>query len=152
MKNKLRTWNPLIYYAEVTIALYGEDSLPAARKKIKLNREDKPMEDSRGNKKANPKVEIYDLLKKHFTNGIWKVNPSLCFRDLASFCNVHTSALSKDNKVFTLGMFQRWSIPYYKKTHNKATYEEAQHMVNIMDKEINNPYQVQAVSAGKKSN
>ena len=64
------------------------------------------MEDSLGNKKANHKLEIHDLLRKHFTNGIWKVNLSLRFRDMASFCNVHTSALSKYNKVCTLGMLQ----------------------------------------------
>ena len=48
------------------------------------------MEDSRVNKKSKTKVEIYDLIRKHFTNGIWKVNPALRFRDMASFCNVHT--------------------------------------------------------------
>ena len=64
------------------------------------------MEDSRGNKKAKPKVEINDLLRKHFTNGIYKFNPSLHFRDLSSFCNVRTSALSKDDKVCTIDMFQ----------------------------------------------
>ena len=63
------------------------------------------MEDSRGNKKAKPNVEIHDLLKKQFTHGIWKLNLSLRFRDLARFCNVHTSALSKYDKVCTLGMF-----------------------------------------------
>ena len=47
------------------------------------------MEDSRVNKKSKPKVEIHDLLKKQFTNVIWKVNPSLRFRYLASFCNIH---------------------------------------------------------------
>ena len=65
------------------------------------------MEDSCGNKKANPKVEIHDLLRKHFTNGIWKVNPYLRFRDLSGFCNFHTSVLSKDDNVCTLGVFQR---------------------------------------------
>ena len=109
------------------------------------------MEESFGYKKVKPKVELHELLKKHFTNGIWKVNPYLHFRDLASFCNVHTSALSKDNKVFTLGIFQQCSIPYWNKTYRKATYEEANHMVNVPDKAINNTDQVQAVSAGEKS-
>ena len=68
------------------------------------------MKDSRGNKKFKPKVEIHDLLKNNFTNGIWKVNPYLHFRDLASFFNVHTSEISNDYEVFTLGMFQRSSI------------------------------------------
>ena len=57
-------------------------------------------------RRKNPKVEIHDLLRKHFTNGIWKFYPSLRFRDLVSFCDFHTSALSKDNNVCTLGMFQ----------------------------------------------
>ena len=70
---------------------------------------------------------------------------------MASFCNAPTSALSKYNKVCTLGMFQRCSSPYYKETHCKATEEESKHMCNILDKEINNPDQVQAVSAGEKS-
>ena len=52
--------------------------------------------------KDKTKVEIHDLLKDHFTNGICKVNPSLRFRYLAIFCNVHTSALLKYNKVCTL--------------------------------------------------
>ena len=94
------------------------------------------MEESCSNKKANPKVEIHDLLRKHLTNGIWKFNLSLRFRDMASLCNVHTSALSKDDKVCTLGMFQRCSIPYCKKTHRKAIYEEAKHMVNALGKAI----------------
>ena len=46
------------------------------------------MEDIRSNKKAKPKVEIHDLIKNKFTKGIWKVNPYIRFRDLASFCNV----------------------------------------------------------------
>ena len=89
------------------ITLYGEYSLSAAGQKRKFNREYKPMEDSSGNKKSNPKVEIHDLIKKHFINVIWKVNTSLLFRDLSSFYNVHTSVLSKDDKVCTLGMFQK---------------------------------------------
>ena len=109
------------------------------------------MEDSRGNKKAKPKVEIHDLLKKHFTNVIWKVNPYLSFRYLESFSNVYTSAILNNNKVCTLGMFQKCSIPYWKKTHRKATYEEAQHKVNILNKAIKNPNQVQAVSADEKN-
>ena len=125
--------------------------LPQMGKTHKFDREDKPREDSRSNKKENPKVEIHDLLRKHFTNGICKVNPYLCFRNLASFCNVHTSALSKDYKVRTLGMFQRCCILYCKKTRRKAAYEEANHMVNVMDNAIKNPDQVQAVSAGEKS-
>ena len=103
------------------------------------------MEDSRGNKKAKTKVEIHDLLRKHFTNGIWKIILYLCFRDLASSCNVHTSAPSKDEKVCTFGILQQCSQPYCKKTHSKATYEEAKNMVNILDKAIKNSDQVQAV-------
>ena len=57
------------------------------------------MKDIRGNKKANLKVEIYGLLKKHFVNGIWNVNTSLRFWDMASFCNVYVLALSKVNTV-----------------------------------------------------
>ena len=64
MKNNLRAQNPLIYHAEVPISLYGEDSSLAARQKRNSNREEKPMEESRGNKKFKSKVEIYDLLKK----------------------------------------------------------------------------------------
>ena len=108
------------------------------------------MEESHGKNKVKPKLEIPDLLKKHFTNGIWKVNPYLRFRYLASFCNVHTSAISKDDKVCTISMFQRCYRPYYKKTHHKATDEEAKHMVNVLDKAIKNPDQVQAVSAADK--
>ena len=108
------------------------------------------MEDIRGNKKPKPNMEIHDLLRKHFTNGIWKVNPTIHFRDLASFWNVHTSELPKDEKLCTLGTFQRCSIPYYKKTQRKATYEESKHMVNILDKAIKNPDQVQAASTGEK--
>ena len=95
-------------------------------------------------------MKIHDLLRKHFSNGIWKVNPSLLFRCMAGFCNFHTSALSKDNKVCTLGMFQRCSSPYCKKTHRKATDEESKHMINVLDKSIKNPEQVQVVSAGDK--
>ena len=79
--------------------------------KKKFNREDKSMEESRGNNKAKLKVEIYDLLKKHFTNVIWKENPSLRFIYMSIFCNVHTSALSKYEKVCTLGMLQQCSSP-----------------------------------------
>ena len=85
MKNNPHARNPLIYHAEVPLALYRDDSLPADRKKLKFDREDKPMEDSRGNKNANPKVEIHELLRKHFTDSIWKVNLYLHFRDMASF-------------------------------------------------------------------
>ena len=105
-KENLRAQNPLIYHAEVPLTLYRDDSPPAAGKKRKFDRKDKPMQDIRDNKKAKTKVEIYELLRKNFTNGIWKFNPSLHFRDLASLCNVHNSALSKDDKVCTLGMFQ----------------------------------------------
>ena len=87
------------------LALYRDDYSPASGKKGKFDREDKSREDNSSNKKANPKEEIHDLLSNHFTNEIWKVNPYLQFRDLASFCNVHTSALSKYDKVCTLGMF-----------------------------------------------
>ena len=79
------------------------------------------MDESCSNNKAKLKVEIHDLLRKHFTNGIWKVNLSLRFRDLEIVCNVHTSVLPKDDKVCTLGMFQKCSIPYCKKTHFKDT-------------------------------
>ena len=109
------------------------------------------MEYSRGNKKANPKVEIHNLLNKRFTNGIWKVNPPLHLRDLASFCNVHTSAISKDDKVCTIGMFRQWSRPYCNNTHRKSKDEESNHIVNTLDKAIKNPNQFQAVSAGEKS-
>ena len=68
------------------------------------------------------------------------------------FCNLHTSALSKYDKVCTLGMFQQCSSPYCNKTHREATDEEAKHMVNILDKVIKNPDQVQAVSVGEKIN
>ena len=64
--------------------------LPTAGQKRKQHRYDKPMEYTRGNNKAKTKVGIHDLIKKHFTNGILKANPSLRFMDLASFCNVHT--------------------------------------------------------------
>ena len=82
------------------------------------------------------------LLEKYFTNGIWKVNPSLRFRYLSSFCKFHTSALSKDDKLFTIGVLQQFSSPYCKNNHRKSTNEEAKHMVNILDKSINNPDQV----------
>ena len=140
--------NLFIFNAEVPLVLYRDDSPPAAGQKRKFGREDKPMEDRRRNKKAKLNVEIHGLLRNHFTNGIWKVNIYLRFRDLSSFCNVQTSALSKDDKVFTLGMFQQCSRPYFKKTHRKATDEESKHMFNIMDKAIKNPDQVQAVSSG----
>ena len=106
MKNNLFARNPLICHAEVPLTLYIDDSLPAAGQKRKFDMEDNPREYSHSNKEANTNVEIHYLLRKHFTNGIWKVNPSLRFRDLESFCNVHTSALSKDNKVCTLGILQ----------------------------------------------
>ena len=85
MKSNLRALNLLVYHAELPISLYGEDSPPADGQTRKFNREEKPIEDSRDNK-----VEIYDLLKKQFTSGIWKVNPYLRFRYLSSFYNVHT--------------------------------------------------------------
>ena len=47
-------------------------------------------------------------------------------------------------------MFQHCSSPYCKKIHHKATDEEAKHMIDILDKAINNPEQVQAVSLGEK--
>ena len=71
-------------------------------------------------------------------------------RGLEILCNIHTSELSKYYKVFTLGMFKRWSIPYCKDIHCKAKDEEAKHMVNILDKAIKNPGQVQEFSAGEK--
>ena len=108
------------------------------------------MEESRGNNKSNPKVKIHDLLKKHFTNGIWKVNTYLQFRDLEIFCNFHTSALSNGDKLCTLGMFQKCSSPYLNKNHRKAIYEETNQMVNVLDRVIKNPEQVQAVSACEK--
>ena len=85
MKNNHRAQNTLIYHAEVSLALYRYDYPPTAGQRRKFNREDKPMEHRCVNKKANPKVKIHDLLRKHLTNGIWKVNLSLRFRDLASF-------------------------------------------------------------------
>ena len=150
MKSNFRAQNPLIYHTEVPLALYRDYALPADGKNRKFDREDKPMKDICGNKKAKTKVEIHELLRNHFTYGIWKVNPYLRFRDLASFCNVHTSALSKDNNICTLGMFQRCYSPYCKNTHCKTTYEEATHIVNILDKAMNNTDQVQAVGAGEK--
>ena len=111
MKNNLHARDTLICYAEIPIALNGEDSLPTSGHKINSYRYEKPMEGIRSNKKAKPKVEINDLLKKHFTNGICKVNPYLCFRNLAIFCNVHISELSKNDKVCTLGIFQKFSSP-----------------------------------------
>ena len=151
MNNNLRAKNPLIYHAEVPPALHSDDSLPAAGRKRKFYREYKPREYSRRNKKANPKVEIHDLLSKKLTNGIWKFNPCLRFRELASFCNVHTSDLSKDDRVCTIGMFHRCSITYCKKTHSKSTYEEAKHMVNLLEQAIKNIDQIKADSAGDKS-
>ena len=68
--NNLRVQNPLIYHAEVPLTLYRDDSPPAAGGKLKFDREYKHREDSRRKKKANTKVEIHDLLRKHFTNGI----------------------------------------------------------------------------------
>ena len=131
--------NLFIFNAEVPLVLYRDDSPPADGEKRKFYRGYRLREDSRSNKKANPKVEIHDLLRKHFTNGIWKIILYLCFRDLASSCNVHTSAPSKDEKVCTFGILQQCSQPYCKKTHIKATYEEAKHMVNILNKAIKNP-------------
>ena len=148
IKNNLRAQNTLVYHVGVPLALYRDDSSPAAGQKLKFDREDKNRGDSRSNNKSNPKVEIYDLLRKHFTNGIWKVNPYIRFRDLEIFYNVHTSALSKYYKVCNLGMFQQCSIPYCKKTHRKATDEEYKHIVNVLEKAINNPNQVQAVISG----
>ena len=110
-----------------------------------------PTDYSRDNKKAKSKVGIHDLLKNHFTNSIWKLNPSLQFRYIASFCNINTSVLLKEYKVCTLGMLYQLSIPYCKKTHQRPTDEYDQHMVNILDKAIKNPDQVQAVSEGNKS-
>ena len=60
----------MIYHAEVSLVLYKDDSLPADGQKRKFDREDKPMDDSHSNKKANPRVDIHNLLRKHFTNGI----------------------------------------------------------------------------------
>ena len=47
-------------------------------------------------------------------------------------------------------MLQRCTIPNCKKIHHKATYEEAYHMIDILDKAIKNLDQVQAVSEGDK--
>ena len=107
MKNNLRVQNPLIYHAEGPLTIYRDVSTLTTGQAHKFGREENHMEDSRGNKKADLKVEIHDLLKKHFTKGICKVNPSLRFRYLESFYNVHTSALSKDNKACKLGIFQQ---------------------------------------------
>ena len=112
MKNNIRAHNPLIYHTEVPIGLYGEDSLPTAGHKCKSYKDYEPVEGSHINKKVKPKVEFHELLKKRFTNEIWKVNPYICFRDLASFCNIHRSELLKENKVYTLGMFQCCAGPY----------------------------------------
>ena len=107
MRNNLRAQNPLIYRAEVPLALYSDDYPPAAGGKRRFDREDKPGEYSLINNKTNPKVIIHDLLRNHFTNFIWKVNLSLHFRDLERFFKVHTSAISRYGKLFTLGMFQQ---------------------------------------------
>ena len=112
MKNNIHNCNSLIYHTEIPITLYGEDSLPTASHKRKSYKYDKPAEESRSNKKTKLKVDIHELLKKRFTNEIWKVNPYICFRDLASFCNIHRSELLKENKVYTLGMFQCCAGPY----------------------------------------
>ena len=56
MKNNLGAQNTLIYHAEVPLSLYIDDSLPAAGKKRKFYREEKPREDSRRKKKSNTKV------------------------------------------------------------------------------------------------
>ena len=149
MKNNIHNCNSLIYHTEIPITLYGEDSLPTASNKRKSYKYDKPAEESRSNKKTKLKVDIHELLKKRFTNEIWKVNPYIFFRDLASFCNLHTSELSKDNKVYTLGNFQFYSGPNQKKTHCKATYQEEEHMLYKQDKSIKKPDQVQAVSTGE---
>ena len=47
-------------------------------------------------------------------------------------------------------MFHICSRPYYKKTRLKSTDEEAEHMVNILEKTIQNLDQVQGVSEGYK--
>ena len=119
MNNNICAHNPLIYHSEVPITLYGEDSLPTAGQKRKFYREDKPTEYRRDNKNDKPKVDIHDLLKKHFTNCIWKVNPYIQLGDTASFCNINTSALSKEENIRTLGMLQRFSSPYCKNIHRK---------------------------------
>ena len=63
MKKNLCAKDTLICHAEVPLALYRYDSLPAAGQNRKFDRDYKPMEDSRDNKKANPMVEIHDLLR-----------------------------------------------------------------------------------------
>ena len=105
MKNNIHACDSLIYHAEVLITLYGEYSPPTYGHKRKPYKYNKPVEDSFSNKKVKPKVEIRELLKKHFTNGICKVNPYLCFRCIASFRNVHISDLSKDNKFPTRDLY-----------------------------------------------
>ena len=69
-KKYIHALNILIYHVEVPIALYGEDSIHTVGHKRKSYRHEKPMEDIHGNKNSKPKVEIHDILKKHFTNGI----------------------------------------------------------------------------------
>ena len=63
MKNNLRRRNPFIHHAEVLLVLYRYYYPPVSGGKRKFNREDKPRENIRSNKKANPKVEIHDLLR-----------------------------------------------------------------------------------------
>ena len=77
--------------------------------------------------------------RNNFNNGIWKVNPYLHFKDLESFCNIHTSALSKNNKVCTIDMFQHFSRPYCKNIHLNKTYENDKQMIDILYKVIKNP-------------
>ena len=147
MKNNIRARSPLIYHIEVPAALYEDDSKKTTGIKRAIDDQSGPItgkETGKDNEKPKrTKVQLHDLLLKHFVKGIWSFNPKIRFREMCKYCNVPVASLHKDPTTCFLGMFNRCSYrSKCNKIHRMATTEEAQHIVNLLDKAIKNPEKI----------
>ena len=152
MKSNIRARNLFILHAEVPVALYEDSTMGTTKKRNQM--ETKETTGKEENIKKKTKVQVHNLLIKHFQNGIWKYNPRLRVREICNFANVLPTSLLDDPKACLLAMLGCCTSNRCHKTHHMATDEEAKHIVNLLDKAIKNPEQIcqPGAPAGEKNN
>jgi len=141
MCDKLTAKDMSISHAEVPTALY-EDKPATEVKPGKRKAEEGVLKDpidKKGKKTPLGPLKIHPKLKEKIYDPIMKNNPSYSLTKLAKYSNTSLPAMALDKSKCLLHFFGKCTHPNCSRRHLEASDDEADHIINLLEKAIIEP-------------
>ena len=137
MCDKVTSKDMSISHAEVSTALYENATPTVTGKRRNEDGPKNPIE--KKVKKTQSAAKIHPKLKEKIFDTIMRKNPSYSLTKLAKYCNTSLPALALDKSKCLLHFFGKCTLPQCTRKHVDASDEEADHLINLLEKAILEP-------------